>query len=78
MTDTLKIGKINYAAENVWLNRKQIAVLFDRDIKTIGKHINNARKEELANFSVVVNLQQLPQMAKYIKLSIITLMSFYP
>ena len=27
--------------ETVWLNRKQISFLFDRDIKTIGKHINN-------------------------------------
>ena len=33
--------------ETVWLNRKQIAILFDRDVKTIGKHINNALKEEL-------------------------------
>ena len=33
--------------ETVWLNRNQLAVLFDRDIKTIGKHINNALKEEL-------------------------------
>ncbi len=31
----------------VWLSRKQIAELFDRDVKTIGKHINNAMKEEL-------------------------------
>lgn len=27
--------------ETVWLNRQQIAKLFDRDVKTIGKHINN-------------------------------------
>ena len=33
--------------EMVWLNRKQMAELFDRDVKTIGKHINNALKEEL-------------------------------
>lgn len=33
--------------ETVWLNRNQMAELFDRDIKTIGKHINNALKEEL-------------------------------
>jgi len=33
--------------ETVWLNRNQIATLFDRDVKTIGKHINNALKEEL-------------------------------
>jgi len=41
--------------ENVWLNRQQIAVLFDRDIKTIGKHINNALSEELAVFSTGAN-----------------------
>ncbi|MBO7159942.1 MAG: virulence RhuM family protein, partial [Paludibacteraceae bacterium] len=41
--------------ETVWLNRQQIAELFGRDIKTIGKHINNALKEELANFLVVAN-----------------------
>ena len=33
--------------ETVWLNRNQLAVLFDRDVKTIGKHINNTLKEEL-------------------------------
>ena len=36
----------------VWLNRNQIAQLFDRDVKTIGKHINNALKEELDNSTV--------------------------
>ena len=35
--------------ETVWLNRQQMAELFDRDVKTIGKHINNALKEELEN-----------------------------
>lgn len=34
--------------DTVWLNRNQLAVLFDRDVKTIGKHINNALQEELA------------------------------
>lgn len=38
----------------VWLNRNQLAELFGRDVKTIGKHINNALKEELDN-SVVAN-----------------------
>jgi len=28
-------------------------LLFARDIKTIGKHINNVLKEELRNFSVI-------------------------
>ena len=54
----------------VWLNRKQLAELFGRDVKTIGKHINNALKEELDN-SVVANLRQLLQMEKCIKLNII-------
>jgi hypothetical protein len=39
--------------ETVWLNRQQISELFDRDIKTIGKHINNALREELAGFPTV-------------------------
>ena len=34
--------------ETVWLNRHQMAQLFGRDIKTIGKHIANALSEELA------------------------------
>ena len=33
--------------ETVWLNRQQIALLFERDVKTIGKHINNSLNEEL-------------------------------
>ena len=33
--------------DTVWLTRLQLAELFDRDVKTIGKHINNALKEEL-------------------------------
>ena len=39
--------------ETVWLNRQQIAVLFSRSVKTIGKHINNALMEELENEAVV-------------------------
>ena len=41
--------------ETVWLNRNQLALLFGRDVKTIGKHINNALKEELEGLSVVAN-----------------------
>ena len=36
----------------MWLNRNQMADLFDRDVKTIGKHINNALKEELDDSTV--------------------------
>ena len=39
--------------ETVWLNRHQMAELFDRDVKTIGKHISNALSEELIGFSAV-------------------------
>ncbi len=41
--------------ETVWLNRQQLAVLFNRDIKTIGKHIANALKEELKEMATVAN-----------------------
>lgn len=34
-------------SDTVWLNRAQLAELFGRDIKTIGRHISNALKEEL-------------------------------
>lgn len=40
--------------ESVWLNRNQISTLFERDVKTIGKHINNALKEELDGQNSVV------------------------
>lgn len=38
---------VDVMQEDVWLNRQQMSVLFDRDVKTIGKHIANALKEEL-------------------------------
>ncbi len=42
--------------DTVWLNRQQMSELFDRDIKTIGKHINNALREELASEASDANL----------------------
>lgn len=42
---------IDAGQEEVWLNRQQMAQLFDRDVKTIGKHIANALKEELSSSS---------------------------
>ena len=41
--------------ETVWLNRQQIATLFGRDVKTIGKHITNALNEELEGIPTVAN-----------------------
>ena len=48
--------------ETVWLNRHQIAMLFGRDVKTIGKHINNVFKEgELDKEVVVANFATTTQ-----------------
>ena len=52
--------EVNMKDESVWLNLEQLSILFDRDVKTIGKHINNALKEELdsstvAKFATVQN-----------------------
>ena len=45
--------KVAVENDTVWLNRNQMAELFDRDVKTIGKHINNALKEEVNDSSAV-------------------------
>ncbi len=47
--------QVNPEQETVWLTRNQLAELFDRDVKTIGKHINNALREELDRDVVVAN-----------------------
>ena len=44
--------EVNMKDETVWLNANQMAKLFDRDSKTIRKHIDNALKEELDNSTV--------------------------
>ena len=46
--------EVNMKDETVWLNRQQISILFNRNIKTISKHINNALKEELSSEKDVV------------------------
>ena len=46
--------KVSVDEETVWLNRNQISDLFERDVKTIGKHINNVFDDgELEKVSVV-------------------------
>ena len=45
---------VNVENGSVWLNQNQIAKLFDRDIKTIGKYISTALKEELDNIESTV------------------------
>lgn len=63
----------------MWLNRNQIAELFGRDIKTIGKHINNALSEELvglptvAKFATVQNEgnRRVTRLIEYYNLDVI-------
>ena len=40
---------VDAGKDEIWLNSSQMSLLFDRDVKTIGKHIANALKEELEN-----------------------------
>ena len=47
--------------DEVWLNRAQMAELFDRDIKTVGKHIANALREELVGQEVVAKFATTTQ-----------------
>lgn len=65
-------------SETVWLNRNQMSELFGRDVKTIGKHINNALKEELeastvAKFAIVQNegSRQVRRDVEYYNLDVI-------
>ena len=45
----------------MWLDTEQMAQLFNRDYKTIRKHINNALKEELNSQVVVANIENTTQ-----------------
>lgn len=52
--------KISVNDETIWLTQKQIAELFDKDIRTINEHIKNIYKEEelienstIRNFRIV-------------------------
>lgn len=46
--------QVNLDNDTVWLNRHQLAMLFDRDIKTIGKHVNNVFLEGELSKKLVV------------------------
>ena len=41
--------EVDAARGEVWLTRQQLAILFGRDVKTIGKHVKNALTEELTD-----------------------------
>ena len=50
--DSSVILPVRMTGDTVWLNRSQMAELFERDVKTIGKHINNALREEVDSSTV--------------------------
>ena len=50
--DSSIILSVRMTGDMVWLNRSQMAELFERDVKTIGKHINNALREEVDSSTV--------------------------
>ena len=50
--DSTVILPVRMTGDTVWLNRSQMAELFERDVKTIGKHINNALREEVDSSTV--------------------------
>ena len=58
--DTIHL-EVRLEEDTVWLNRNQMAILFGRDVKTIGKHINNALREELQGVATVANFAIVPQ-----------------
>ena len=70
--------------ETVWLTRQQLADLFNRNYKTISKHINNALKEELEGEEVVAKFANTTQhgamegKVKLMKLNISILRWFLP
>ena len=53
--------EVRISEDTVWLSRQQMALLFDRDVKTIGKHINNALAEELHGLSTVAKFATVQQ-----------------
>lgn len=58
--------EVDFTNNEVWLTRNQLAELFGRDVKTIGKHVSNALSEELAGQEgrVVAKFRQLPATAR--------------
>jgi prophage maintenance system killer protein len=72
--------EVRFENETVWLNRSQIAILFGRDIKTIGKHLTTifsegelVRLATVANFATVQNegLREVERQIEYYNLDVI-------
>jgi hypothetical protein len=70
--ETIRL-EVRMEDETVWLNRQQMALLFGRDVKTIGKHIANALNEELQSFAVVAKFATTAKDGKNTRWSITVL-----
>lgn len=68
--DNIKLD-VRINSDTVWLTRNQMATLFGRDVKTIGKHINNALREELASSVVAKNATLHPTNPTVAKFAIV-------
>ena len=68
--ETIKL-EVRLEEESVWLTRHQLALLFNRDVKTIGKHINMPCVKNWMEFQLSQNLRQLLLMANVIIRNII-------
>ena len=75
----IKLG-VHLKDDTVWINRQQIAELFNRDVKTIGKHINNVFEEgeldknpTVAKFATVQNegIRKVERLIEYYNLDVI-------
>ena len=58
--DSIRL-EVRLEQETVWLDRTQLSILFDRDKKTIGKHINTALEEELKGIPTVAIFEIVQQ-----------------
>ena len=76
---TIKLD-VHLQDESVWVNRQQMAQLFNRDVKTIGKHINNVfaegeleKNSTVANFAIVQNEggREVKRQIEYYNLDVI-------
>jgi prophage maintenance system killer protein len=66
--------------ESVWVKRQQMAILFGRDVKTIGKHVNNVfaegeleRSSTVAKFATVQNegARKVERLIEYYNLDVV-------
>ena len=56
---------VQVTADTVWLNRSQLAELFGRDIKTIGKHILGVYQDKLVMHYALQNITNQVFVSRY-------------